>query len=75
MGVEGIEASASAPPRTTLRQPSDGERAKQPQIEVQEERAEHEHTGRFSWRAERPLILVMALVEIAWLVALGYLFH
>lgn len=75
MGV-GVEAQVAAPHAKALRQPAYGEYHEQPEVDAQHERSEEESAGdRFARRAQWPVLSVLALVEIAWLIALAYLIH
>jgi hypothetical protein len=76
MGV-GVEASsAAAPYAKALRQPAYGEYAEQPEVEAQHERSEEESpSDRFARRARWPVLFLLALIEVAWLVALVYVIH
>ena len=70
-----MEASI-ARPSVALRQPAYGEYTEQPEVEAQDGRADQEtardELGRW---AQWPVLLVLALLEIAWLVALVYVVH
>ena len=72
-----MEAGSIARPGVaTLRQPAYGEYTEQPEVEAQYEGADQESArdelGRW---AQWPVLLVLALLEVAWLVALGYVIH
>ncbi len=76
MGV-GIEASRTAAPYAkALGQPAYGEYAEQPEVETQHERPEEETASdRFARRAHWPGLFALALMEIAWLIAVAYVVH
>jgi hypothetical protein len=58
------------------RQPAYGEYTEQPEVEAQHERSEEESpSDRFARRARWPVLFLLALIEVAWLVALVYLIH
>jgi hypothetical protein len=61
---------------TTLRQPAYGEYTEHPEVEAQpagaDQEAARDDLGRW---ARWPFLLVLALLEIAWLVALAYVAH
>ena len=76
MGV-GVEASSTAAPYAkALRQPAYGEYAEQPEVEAEDERPEEETASdRFARRAHWPGLFALALMEIAWLIAVAYVVH
>ncbi len=58
------------------RQPAYGEQTEQPEIEAQNERADEERArDDFARWTDWPVLVLLALVEVAWLVALVYLIH
>jgi hypothetical protein len=76
MGVGAQAGGAAAPHARRLRQPAYGEYAEQPEVEAQHERSEEESASdRFARRAQWPGLFVLALMEIAWLIALAYVIH
>ena len=76
MGVEVEASSTAAPYAKALRQPAYDEYAEQPEVEAEDERSEEETASdRFARRAHWPGLFALALMEIAWLIALGYLVH
>ena len=66
-----------AEPENGLRpQPAYGEHTEQPEIEAQNERADEECArDDFARWTDWPVLVLLALVEVAWLVALVYLIH
>ena len=76
MGVGGEASSTAAPSTKALRQPAYGEYAEEPEVDAEHERSEEETASdRFARRAHWPVLFVLALMEIAWLIALGYVVH
>lgn len=71
-----MEASTSVGRSVALRQPAYGEYTEYPEIEAQDDRP-HQETARDElgrW-AQWPSLLTLVLLEVAWLAALGYVFH
>jgi len=77
MGV-GVEASSTtAPPQPgLLYEPVDRGAKEQPESDAQnEDRGKEPASDRWFSLAKWPVVFVVALVEIAWLVAAAYLVH
>jgi hypothetical protein len=61
---------------TALRQPAYGEYQDQPGVEAQHEGADQEASGdRFARWAQWPVLVALAVVEVAWLAGLAYVVH
>jgi hypothetical protein len=77
MGVE-VQASGGAPQGgAALAQPAYGEYTEQPDVEAQHENAEQK-SSRHHWvvrLVQWPTLLAILLIEIAWLLLLGYGAH
>ena len=77
MGV-GVQASGSVlPSAVALGQPAYGEQTEQPEVEAQHDGAEQQSSGhRWLVRVlQWPVLLTIALIEMAWLLVLAYAAH
>ena len=73
----GTEASFDARRSVRLRQPAYGQHSYEPEVEGQkqggrEEAAGDERLGRVVGVVHLPILLAVALLQVGWLIALGY---
>ena len=75
----GVEASTAVPSRGLARQPAFGQHVDHPELEQALEQAEPDTeecaADRFARRIQWPGLVFLAVLETAWLVALGHLAH
>jgi hypothetical protein len=71
----GVEASTAVPSPGLARQPAFGQHVDHPELEQAEPDTEECAADRFARRIQWPGLVFLAVLETAWLVALGYLAH
>jgi hypothetical protein len=70
----GVEASTAAPSPAHVPQPAFGQYADYSELERAEPDTGEFAADRFARRIRLPAVVFLALLEVAWLAGLGYLF-